>query len=359
MSKLFEKRSGAASRQRRQGFTLLQILIAIGILGILGSLMMSVFGRTRVPANRVSCDAHLKQIVMALDAFRQERGVSPVNLNELVENQYIDAAALRCPADYAYDAARALNPTYSSYGDGYVIREPRDSKELPIVVCPFHERDGDFGAQGYKGGYTKQFATRPALLPAGSASGSVTVTRPGVGVLTLPKTGEEPLVLRGGDRIKTGAGSVTISFADGSTANIEANSDMSVLQSFAEGQKGGVLYTLVRQFSGRVNYYVNSGSNFDVATPTATAGALGTRFTIELVPASSLPSGTTTLSGNQLETVLTVTEHTVALTTADRTIEVEESEPAVAAHDPKNKSKERKPKKAKKEKENKGKGKDK
>jgi type II secretory pathway pseudopilin PulG len=353
MSEVFAVRSSIGNGRRRRGFTLLQILLVVGILGVLSAVLLSVFGRTRVPAKRVACDVHLKQIVLALDTFRQERGVLPQNLNALVENDYIPAETLRCPADSGYDQARATNASYSSYGDSYVIREPRDSQELPIVVCPFHEKDGPFGAQGYKGGYTKQFATRPATLAAGAYSGTVTVTRPLEGILSLPVKGDKPLVLRGGDRINTGAGEATIAFTDGSTANIEANSDMTVLQSFTEGQSGGVLYTLVRQFSGRVNYYVNPGSNFDVATPTATAGALGTKFTIDIVPAASLASGTTTLAGRATETVLTVTEHSVSLTTPERTIEVDDTEPAVAAHDPKNKNKERKPKKAKKAKEEK------
>ncbi|RYZ84113.1 MAG: hypothetical protein EOP06_18700 [Proteobacteria bacterium] len=334
----------------RSGFTLLQVLVVIGILGILSAISLTVFGRSRLSAHRAACDVHLKQTAIAIQTFRQERGVLPVNLHQLVSNNYLKEETLHCPADGNYDAARSANPNYSSYGDGYVIREPRDSQDLPIVVCSFHEKDGAYGAQAFKSGDTKHFATRTATLPAGEFSGTIAITRTGEGALELPAKGDKPLVLRGGDRIKTGAGSATIYFEDGSTANIEENSEMTVLQSFSQGREEGVLYTLVRQFSGRVNYYVNPGSNFDVATPTATAGALGTKFTIELVPATSLGAGTTTLAGGQLETVLTVTEHSVALTTEERTIEVEDTEPAVAAHDPKNKLKARKPKKAKKEK---------
>lgn len=322
------------SRKRRQGFTLVQILVAVGILGILSAILLSVFGRMRGPAYRNACDVQLKGTVMALDTFRQEKGYLPENLGELVENGYIDAATLHCPADPWYDEKRKEDAKYSSYSDGYIIREPRDSGDLPIIVCPFHEKDGSYGAQGFKGGYTKQFAAHPALLSPDAFSGAVTVTRPGVGVLELPKKSDKPLTLRGGDRIRTGAGEATISFEDGSTANITANSEMSVLQSFREGQRKGGLYTLVRQFSGKVNYYVNpeAQSLFDVATPTATAGALGTRFTVEVVRASSLTAGTTTLGANQMETVLKVTEHAVALSTNKRTVVIKDTEPAVAAH---------------------------
>jgi type II secretory pathway pseudopilin PulG len=324
--------------KRHQGFTLVQILIAIGIIGFLSAILIGSFRRMRVPADRSNCDIHLKETVMALDTFRQEKGHLPNKLSELVDGNYIQPSTLRCPADPEYDERRKSDANYTSYSDGYIIREPRDSGELPIIVCPFHEEDGPFGAQGYKGGYTKQFAAHPATLTAGGFSGTVTVTRPGVGVLTLPTKADPPLMLHGGDRIKTGAGEATIAFEDGSTANVTENSEMSVLQSFTEGQRSGTLYTLVRQFSGRVNYYVNptAHSLFDVATPTATAGALGTRFTIDVVPVSTLSVGTTDLGANQMETILKVTEHTVALSTNERTIEVQDTEPSIAAHGRKN-----------------------
>jgi type II secretory pathway pseudopilin PulG len=327
---------------RSKGFTLVQILVAVGVLGILSAMTFGVLGRSRAAARRAQCDVHLKEVVMALDTFRQERGRLPVRLSNLVDDGFISAEALHCSADTSYYEAKAVDPSYSSYGDGYVVREPRDSGELPILVCPFHEEDGSHGAQGFKGRYTKQFAAHPATLPFGSFSGTVTVTRPGVGILSLPSRAGEVLKLRGYDRVATGAGAATISFEDGSTSSIEANSELSVLQSFTEGQRSGGIYTLVRQFKGRVNYYVNPGSSFDVATPTATAGALGTRFTIQLVPAAALP-GKTTLGGGETETILTVTEHTVALTTTERTIEVKDSDPTVIAHDPGNDYKPRKP----------------
>jgi prepilin-type N-terminal cleavage/methylation domain-containing protein len=331
--------------QRKQGFTLIQVMITIGILGILSAILIGSFRRASAPARRAECDIHLKEISMALDTYRQEKGHLPTVLSELVDDNYIQPQTMRCPSDPVYDESRKANPKYNSYNDSYVIREPRDSNELPIVVCAFHEKDGPFGIQAYKGGYTKQFTAHFATLPEGGYTGAVTITRPGEGVLSLPAKGDKPLLLRGGDRIRTGAGTATVSFEDGSTASVQSNTDMSVLQSFTEGQNSGGLYTLIRQFTGRVNYYVNPSarSHFDVVTPTATAGALGTRFTLDVVPASALGTSGTTLKSGQLETVLTVTEHSVALTTPERTIEVADKEPAVAAHSPKNVSKKRVP----------------
>lgn len=314
--------------RRRAGFTLVQMMIAIGILGLLSAIGIGQFGRGRASVSRVECDVHLKEIAMALDTFRQETGRMPVSLADFNAKGYVSAETLRCDADPKL-ATLGSNPSYSSYSDFYVIREPRDSGELPTIVCPFHEKDGAHGGQAFKGGYTAQFSTKPATLAVGDFSGVVTIERPGQGVLPLPTSGA--LSLRGGDHIKTGAGAATIHFVDGSTATITENSEMSVMQSYVNGRHGGPLFTLVRQFSGRVNYYVNPGSKFDVATPTATAGALGTRFTVNLAASPNVPVG-------QLESILTVQEHTVAFTTVERTIYVSaiEGQPPVtiAAHDP-------------------------
>jgi prepilin-type N-terminal cleavage/methylation domain-containing protein len=312
-----------SSPQRQRGFTLVQLLVVISLIGVLSALLFGVLGRGRAAARRADCDVHLKEIAMALDTFRQENGRMPHNVAELASKRYVSMITLRCPSDPDL-ALHANDATYSSYTDFYVLREPRDSGELPVMVCPRHEGDGAHGVQAYKGRYTAQFTTRPALVSSTDIVGSVTITRPGVGVLTLPTAGKT-LSLRGGDRVKVGAGMAKINFADGSYAHIEANTEMSILQSYIEGQRSGPLYTLTRQFTGRAHYYVNPGSHFDVATPTATAGALGTRFTVDLTADNSLDVD------RLPETILTVQEHTVALTTVNKTVEVEAGEAAYTA----------------------------
>jgi type II secretory pathway pseudopilin PulG len=270
-----KNRLSTKTRNRRRAFTLLQVLLVVAIITLLAGLTFGVFQSGRRNAQGLSCDARLKSLALALDAFRQEHGAYPPSLSELITKKYItDASLLHCPLD--------PRPT-GSYEEYYIFRnarpnkdDPRDPSTLPLIICPFHEADGQVGHQVFRGS-TQQFTTRPATL---SEASSVTVERPG----QQPISGRAGMALRGGDRVRTAAGGAArILFADSSYVTLTPNADVTVLQSFLDGHSSKPLYTIVKQQLGEVFFRVNHGSKFDVATPTATAGALGTKFRIKRV----------------------------------------------------------------------------
>jgi type II secretory pathway pseudopilin PulG len=288
-------------RQKRQpepckikgwlGFTLIQILIVVGIIVLLSAILFPAVSRMRAEAGRAQCDTRLKAIALALNAYRQEHGAYPLKLETLVQQKYLNEP-LRCPDDPRPDG---------SYDEFYIVRSARDRSGLPILVCPFHEQQGQHGAQAFtdSGGYTRQFITRPAVL---EGANGVTLLRPG----KKPVAAAAGMELYGGDRLQTASGGIaTIRFADTSMAEIAGSSDVTVLQSFIQGQASGPLYSLMRQSKGTATYTVNHGSHFDVATPTTTAGALGTKFKLVV--------------DSQGETTLTVIEGKVFASTLQRT----------------------------------------
>lgn len=238
----------------------------MAIITMLSAGLFSTMKRSRVAAQRVLCDARLKTISLALDAHRQEYGEYPAHLGMLLDKKYLpDVQEMHCPADPVPD---------ESYETFYVPRAPRDNPELPVLVCPFHEAYGNVGQQAYLGRFVKQFSTRPAKL---TSANNVTVQSPGNG----PLAGTVGMELHGADIVRTGAsGMAIIEYADGSTASLQSEAEVTLLQSYIAGQVQGPLYTLVRQITGTVSYRVHTGSKFDVVTPTATAGALGTHFDI-------------------------------------------------------------------------------
>ena len=260
---------------RRGGFTLVEILVVISIISLLAAVGFGAFSRVRESARQAKCDTNLKSLAIALDAFKQEKGHYPVYLRELVEDKYIaDTSLLHCPND--------PEPNSDGYGDFYVQRSMRNDArfgemlpaigELPTIVCPFHEGSGH-GFQAFAGMQTHNFATKPAILVNANAT---SIERPGSGLIN----GIDGMELHGADHIRTG-GAAMIRFADGTTCQLGAGSDVTVLQSFVTGNES-TLYTIVRQALGDVIYSVHHGSKFDVSTPTATAGALGTEFRITI-----------------------------------------------------------------------------
>jgi competence protein ComGC len=258
--------------RKRRGFTLLQILATTAIIVLLAGISFGYLQRSRRAAQRTSCDVHLKTLTLALDAFRQEHGAYPLTLAELTRQNYItDPETMRCPLDPRTDGS--YEEFYIFRGARPVAGDNRDQSTLPLIVCPFHEEDGGHGAQALRSG-TRQYAAMTATL---TESTGATVERPG----KKPFLGRNGMKLYGGDRISTESGSAKILFADGSYAELTRNSDVTVLQSFIAGQQNAPLYTILRQRLGEISYRVNPGSKFDVVTPTATAGALGTKFAIK------------------------------------------------------------------------------
>jgi type II secretory pathway pseudopilin PulG len=267
------KRKRKVQNASRRAFTLVQIIVVIAIIGLLASILLGVIGRGHRAALRSTCDVHLKAIVMALDAYRQETGNYPTSLSQLIAAKYItDTSMLHCPRDPKLDGT--YDEFYMFRGARPNPKDTRDANALPLVVCPFHEEDSGTGVQGFRTG-TKQFAASPATV---NSTAGATIYRPGKD----PEPARAGMTLRGGDRVVTeGGGETEVKFADGSLATLQPDADMTVIQSFIDGNSGAPLYTVVRQHLGEIFYHVNHGSKFDVATPTATAGALGTKFYVK------------------------------------------------------------------------------
>jgi prepilin-type processing-associated H-X9-DG protein/prepilin-type N-terminal cleavage/methylation domain-containing protein len=65
------------SHRDSRGFTLVELLVVIGIVAVLVALLMPALGRAREHANRVRCAAHLRSIGQAMAMYVQQDGWYP------------------------------------------------------------------------------------------------------------------------------------------------------------------------------------------------------------------------------------------------------------------------------------------
>lgn len=65
--------SGARQRtQKHQGFTLVELLVVIGIIAVIAAILFPVFARARARAYQTNCASNLKQIGLAMQLYTQD-----------------------------------------------------------------------------------------------------------------------------------------------------------------------------------------------------------------------------------------------------------------------------------------------
>ena len=98
----------------RAGFTLIELMVVIAVIGILVAILFPVFSTAREKGRQTKCQAHLMQLVTALQEFRTNEGHYP-------------------PAPYYDDFTDPGNPRYEG---GFSALYPDYVTDRDLFICP-------------------------------------------------------------------------------------------------------------------------------------------------------------------------------------------------------------------------------
>ncbi|HEY8665319.1 MAG TPA: type II secretion system protein, partial [Tepidisphaeraceae bacterium] len=122
-------------RHRRKAFTLVELLVVIGIIAVLIAMLLPALGKARRSAKNTVCASNLRQLVMASTVYLNDNKYYP-NVNRINGDP---VGGLAIPHDIAPPLINSLSRYLGNYpavtNDGST--NTPISGYAPIVQCPF------------------------------------------------------------------------------------------------------------------------------------------------------------------------------------------------------------------------------
>lgn len=162
----------SAPESRRPGFTLIEILVTIAIIGLLVGLLLPAVQFAREAARRSRCSNNLRQLGLALNAYQSTHGVFPQGRNgpgyspHTMLLPYLEQTSLYHSINFAVDFVTV------DLSDGPSMTAM--TTEISIFLCPSDDTGGlTQGRTNYPGseGYALNSGATAGLFSDGSLGG--------------------------------------------------------------------------------------------------------------------------------------------------------------------------------------------
>ena len=116
---LMKMRGQMQKGRNQKGFTLVELMVVVVIIGILAAIAVPVYNKVSGTAEKNACFANQRTIEGAIEAYRAGEAKNPKNINDLVTEKYLKKVP-KCPeanAEYSIDNnLRVVLPTGCNHG---------------------------------------------------------------------------------------------------------------------------------------------------------------------------------------------------------------------------------------------------
>src|SRR5215813_1437443 len=95
---------GSSSQRRYNGFTLIELVLVVGIIAVLTGLLLSTVGYARKKGARVRAETEIAAMSAALESYRSDNGIyaRDCNADELVASSSGNPTAYQAASLYLY-----------------------------------------------------------------------------------------------------------------------------------------------------------------------------------------------------------------------------------------------------------------